>query len=308
MSTSHSLMSESDATQSRFSWGRKKVQLAKGFKKLIAPQYLNTTTYGQVTSEVGRQAAMQLHGYVGSSGAITRGFLSSSDINQLMTLSGLDEPTPASTNLGSAFAAGSNTRRLVVEQVNAKYTFKNQTTLPIEIEIYDFVYRNDSTNILNVVDLWNGGLDNETTNAAGSLGRLLVFPGAKPFEAVQFTSEVRVGKRTHLFLHPGSNHVHRIRYTPKYPINKSQTNWKAQLSGLTFGVMLVQKGGIIKDGQAVSYGRSMLDYICEASYKYYSVSKNRTLYTAYTDLPQVVTKESAIIEDTDTVGSNAMAQ
>lgn len=279
---------------------------SKGFKKLLAPQILNSVTAGRISSAVARQGVDLLSTYSGIGGTLSKYLVGNFDLGDCQNILSATEPSPATQTAGTNTTG--LTRRMKLMKATAKYTLKNQTNIPIEVTLYDCTARRDTTSLtLNPLDAWNNGVTDQAVAFGSTVNLANVqqsnYPGARPFQSQTFCQTWKVKKTTNFVLHPGSEHIHRISIEPGGLLNNEYTRNFAALKGLTTTVLCVIKGGVVHDAATVtnvSYSTSVLDYVCEAQYRFTSLERSRTAYAQYNNLATIAAAAQAtIIEDTD---------
>lgn len=294
---------------------RSKTGFNKGFKKLLAPQILNGVTSGRLQSAVGQQAVDCLNTYVQSGGGIFKPFLGGFyDFADMQSILATTEPQ-ASTQVGINNTT-TTTRRMKLLHCEAKYTIKNHTTEPIEVHLYDVVARRDTQSAIQPNVTWSLGVGNEAVAIPGNVGlannQTYNFPGSTPFQSEQFCQLFKVKKVTRFFLHPGSEHVHRIKIVPGGLFNNEYTRNFYALKGITTWLMAVVKGGLVQDKTAgsglnqVSYGTAEIAYTCETQYRFTALERSRTAYAQYSAIPLAVGTETTVNEDTDAPITNTV--
>ncbi|UBJ26226.1 putative capsid protein [Red panda feces-associated circular DNA virus 11] len=282
----------------------------KGFKKILAPQVLNSIAQTNVTTVVSRQKPQHLLAYYGSTGT-TVALCSNSDLTDCQKILGATEPTPATQ--GSAGNTTANTRKMMLTRLSAKYRLKNQTSVPITVTLYDCVARRDmQAGGLEPVNVWNLGMTEEAVGITGANAnantQLEQFPGATPFQSQLFCQTWKVARKSKFVLHPGSEHNHFITIKPGGLISNDYISRFLYLRGLSTVVMAVVEGGVIQDTTTpfnISTSSAELDCICETRYSFTAMEKSRTAFTQYSLLPSTVTTEGTILEDTDAVSTAA---
>lgn len=283
---------------------KRKSKYMKGFKKILAPQILNSVCGGSISTVANRQTAYHLNAYTGTA-AVPSVFLmgasDNSDMNQV--LSALD---PATTISGANLTAF--TRRYMVDSIRAKYQLKNQTTIPITITLYDCVSRRDNTNdAFPPIFAWNTGVADEAV-AVGTSNvntQQSSFPGSKPFQSQLFCQRWKVKRSTTFILHPGATHCHYINIKPGGLLNFEYTRQNAYLKGLTTCLMAVIKGGVAASSlNAADVGESIaeVNYVTETQYRFKCMEKSRTALTQFNTLAGLA--DRTINEDTDTIMPN----
>nr|WMC00977.1 capsid protein [Cressdnavirus D_HF4_1386] len=288
---------------------RKRSSFMKGFKKVLAPQYLNTVTQSQVRANVSRQGVTLFQAYTGSTGVSTpylmQGTVDLADCQEILAST---EPTAATQGSLNNFTG--RTRRMQLMHCKAKYTIKNQTNVPVEMWLYDCVLRRDSTGTIQGPDTdWVNGLADEAvsisgvTNANAQQGLL---PGQRPFESQLFCQRWKVSKVTKFVLDPGREHIHYVTIKPSGLLNNELLRSYNGLRGLTTTVMPVVKGGLVQDTTTpfnITYGPAEVDCITEVQYKFTALEKSRSAYTQYSSLPNALTNLGTILPDTDAVAN-----
>lgn len=282
---------------------KRRSKFMKGFKKVLAPQILNSVCGGSISTVANRQTPYILNLYTGTTAASTY-LMSASDNNDMnQILSGLD---PSATIVGPNSTA--LTRRYMVESIRCKVQLKNQTTIPITLTLYDCVARRDNaTDSFNPLVTWNGGILDEVipvgvtnSNAQGS-----GFPGAKPFQSQTFCQRWNVKRATTFILHPGATHCHWISIRPAGLLNFEYTRLNSYLKGLTTALMVVVKGGVAASStNAADIGESVgrVDYTSETQYRFKCLEKSRTALTQFNTLAGLA--DRTINEDQDTIIPN----
>lgn len=283
---------------------RRKSKFMRGFKRILAPQILNSVCGGSISTVANRQTAYQLNAYTGS-GAIGSTYLMSLTDNGDMAqvLNSLD---PATTISGSNLTT--NTRRYFVESIRAKYQLKNQTTIPITVTLYDCVARRDNTSdTFSPTFTWTQGIADEAVNVGSNQvnAQASQFPGAKPFQSQLFCQRWKVKRGTTFILHPGATHCHYVTIKPSGLCNFEYTGKNAYIKGLTTSVMAVLKGGVAASSlNAADVGESIaeINYVTETQYKFKAMEKSRTALTQFNSLAGLA--DRTINEDTDTIMPN----
>lgn len=297
---------QSDAGVSGFSMRfRPRNKFLKGFKKILAPQIINSVTQGNVRVPVSRQTAILLNAYTGAAAA-TPYLCGSVDLADCQAVLGATEPSPATQT--SPNNTTSFTRRMMMQAIRAKYTLKNATNTPIEITLYDVTSRRDQQSLtLSPITSWDNGLVDQSITIPGVTPQNPLnssFPGAKPFQSQNFCQTWKVKRVSHFVLGAGSTHQHYVTIKPGGLINNEYCRQFAALKGLTTAVMAVVKGSVAQDTTTpfnVSFAPCELDFVCETSYRFTAMEKSRTGFTQFSSLPATMTTPSTVLEDSDIV-------
>lgn len=279
----------------------------KGFKKILAPQVLNAVIQGRITSVVSQQTPTDVQLYNGAT-AQTPFLCGSVDLTDCQSILGATEPTAATQ--GAAGNGTAATRRMWLQSIDCKITFKNQTNTPVDVVLYDCVARRDGQSTSSPYFAWTGGLvDENVAVVPGNANALSArFPGAKPFQSQLFCQEYNVRRTAKFVLGAGSNHIHTISIKPKYLISNERVRNFNFFKGLSTSLLAVVKGGVVQDTTTpfnVAYGSAEVDYISEVQYKFSAFERSRTAYTQYSSLPATLTVQGTILEDTDVVAAVA---
>lgn len=273
----------------------------KGFKKVLAPQILNSVCGGSISTVVNRQTPALLNLYTGTTGA-SKYLMSASDNNDMNTVLSALDPT---ATIGGPNATA-NTRRYMVDQIRSKIQLKNQTTIPITLTLYDCVARRDnSSDSFDPLATWTSGLNDEFVGVSNQNGQGSQFPGAKPFQSQAFCQRWKVRGVKTFILHPGATHCHWITIKPAGLLNFEYTRLNAYLKGLSTALMVVTKGGVAASSlNAADIGESVarVDYVTETQYRFKCMEKSRTALTQFNTL--VGAADRTINEDQDTIIPN----
>lgn len=283
---------------------RRKNKYMRGFKRILAPQILNSVCGGSISTVANRQTPAQLLAYTGSGGFNSTYLMSLVDNGDMaQVLSALD---PATTVSGSNLTG--NTRRYMIDSIRAKYQLKNQTTIPITVTLYDCVARRDNTSdSFSPTFAWTQGIADEAVNVGSNQvnAQGSQFPGAKPFQSQLFCQRWKVKRGTTFILHPGATHCHYITIKPSGLCNFEYTGKNAYIKGLTTCLMAVLKGGVAASSlNAADVGESIAEvqYVTETQYKFKAMEKSRTALTQFNTLAGLA--DRTINEDTDTIMPN----
>lgn len=275
----------------------------KKFKKILAPQYMDTAAFDALATTSGLQNVKSVNlTYIGT--AATPALFSKTDMgNCFQILNAQDPASPIVPNTNST------TRRMMVKQVISTTRIKNMTNMPVKITLYDCTPRRDqnSTTVGLPETTWaNGVLDEALALANNTNAQLDQMPGATPFQSEQFCQAYRVLKVTKFELHPGSEHKHFISVKPKGLFNAElQNNWN-YYRGLTRFLLVVVEGGIVDTAGAtniVSTSDAKIDFVTTVRYSFTAMEKSKTGFTQYNGLPAIAfASQQLILEDTDAGG------
>lgn len=277
-------------------WNLKKDKVKLGrLKHVLAPSHLTSVVSGYVTCAVGQQEATTLTAYDGSGAAVPYilSFQDTEDMNRQMD--GV-EWVPVIANSSNL------TRRLRVLDVFVKFTLKNQTSIPVDIQLYDLVPRRDRVTATTTLpqDDWANGIVNENINILNASAVSRAVAGTKPYQSQRFCQDWIVKKTVKFTLGAGSEHIHYVRVRPSYLLNREYTSVFQLYKGITTCVMMVIRGGLVHDGvNGTTTAASAVSWVSEARYKYTSVMWNRTVYSNYNALPTATGATNTILEDTD---------
>lgn len=264
--------------------------MLKGFKRIFAPCYLNgkVSTKVNVNPNVQNYENINLfyngHGYV-------KGIPSLWDTDQLYNTLRADQPADASTNNPSA--GYDNTFRYFIASIKLKTEYRNATTSPLDIAIYDIISRKDQSQVTSGVDpnfqylpelgspttTWVNGMTEEVSPGVGNVVMDATHPGAKPFLSEKFCHFYKVAKVNHLTLGPGESHIHWVSIKPGRLFNRTYTRFLACISHQTYFQMVIIRGGVahkVLDPTKVTYSEAVLDVVTEYRYKAHMFNKNRT--------------------------------
>lgn len=270
----------------------------RGFKRVLAPQVLNSVCGGFITTAANIQTPNLVNLYTGLSGA-SKYLMSLGDNADMCTV--LQALDPATTVSGQS---STNTRRYFVDSVRSKIQLKNQTTVPITVTLYDVSARRDNgTDSFDPLLVWSAGLGDQFVNV-GTTANIQgnQFPGARPFQSQAFCQRWVVKASKTFILHPGATHCHFITIRPKGLLNAELTRLNSYVKGLTTALICVIKGGVAASTAATSLvGESLarLDYVTETQYKFRAMEKSRTAMTQFNTLSG--NADRTINEDQDTV-------
>lgn len=288
------------------------------FKKILAPQVINSVTSGSIQSITARQVVGLMNLTNTNSGQVGDAYLlSQNDLREMSLVTGAFDPT---TTIGGN--GGSTTRRLWVQSVKTCITMKNMSNVPLTITLYDVQPRKDGGDNsgtaspyggFNPVTSWSNGLADQavTVNGPTQNGFAEQFPGATPYQSQRFCQMWQIKRKSKFMIHPGSNHKHYITLKPAYLMNAAGFSAQAWMRNLTTCVMVVVEGGVVHvtgttpPALPITYSPGLLDYISETQYKFTAVEKSRTAFLQYSDLNTVTSNQATIVEDTDTVATYA---
>jgi hypothetical protein len=266
--------------------------MLKGFKRIFAPAYLNGKVATKVTVTPNVQTFENVNLFYNGFGYV-KGVPSLWDTDQVYNTLRADQPTDASTNNPSG--GYDNTFRYFISSIKLKTEYRNATTAPLDLAIYDIVARKDQSQVTTGVSpffqynpsigspttTWANGLTEEAIPFPG-VGTSLMGadqPGAKPFLSEKFCHFYRVAKVNHMTLGPGESHIHWVSIRPGRLFNRTYTRLLGAMAGHTYFQMCIIRGGVAHkqlDATKVSYSEAALDIITEYSYKANMFSKNRT--------------------------------
>lgn len=299
----------SDNGSSGYSKRFRRSGIPRGFKKILAPQILNSAVSGVQIAPINAQKAFTLTSYTGENNVLSSYLISTQDTGDMNAILGANDPTAATT-----VAANNSylTRRFMIKSVRAKYTLKNATNIPIEVVLYDVQPKRDMQNLTNndPVTLWNFGMADQSVTLPGGAvdanSAQSAFPGSTPFQSQYFCQFWTVKRKSRFILHAGSEHVHWVNLAPKYPFNAELTRNMPLMRGVTTAVMAVIKGGVAQDGtNTLLAGTSIaeLAYTCETQYSFTAMERSRTLFTQYNGLAGSASR--TVLEDTDVITTTA---
>lgn len=300
----------SDSGSSGFSKRSRKSAIPRGFKKILAPQIINSAVSGVIGCSINEQQPAMLVSYTGEQNTRWNYLLSQADTFDMQLVLQAIEPTTATViaNTNSYM-----TRRFMVKHVRAKYTLKNATNIPIEVVLYDIQPKRDIQTVSgqDPISMWNSGISNQSVNITGGAvdanAMVSRFPGSTPFQSQMFCQYWTVKKKTSFILHAGSEHCHYVNLRPKYPFNYELTRQTGFIRNLTTGVLAVIQGGVAQDATNTNLaGTSIaeLAYTCEVQYSFTAMERSRTLYTQYNGLAGTASR--VVLEDTDVVTTTAV--
>lgn len=286
------------------------------FKKILAPQVVNSVSQGSIQAATARQVVQLMNLTNTNSGNTGDAFLlSTADLQEMARVVSAFDPT--GTLVGGNTSA--NTRRLMVNSVKTCITMKNMSNVPLTITLYDLQPRKDGGGIgatpydgYNPGAAWTLGLQEQAVSIGTNQNNLYEqFPGATPYQSVRFCQTWIIKRKSKFMLHPGSNHKHYITIKPGYMFNVAGFTAQAWMRYMTTCVMAVVEGGVVHQTAGptispVTLSPGLLDYVSETQYKFTAMEKSRTAYTQYSDLNTLPSATQAtIVEDTDTVGTYA---
>lgn len=288
---------------------RTKKKFLRGYKKVLAPQILNSVVSTRLFNSAANTQAvfvpLAYSGAAGSVGLLNQYLISTTDMGDCMSILGIPETVVGNT---------ARTRRMLLESVKARYRFKNQTNVPVTLTLYDVVARRDFfTTALDPISAWTTGLTDQQVSLIGvpnSNAQTDLFPGSTPFQSQKFCQMYKVRKTKKFVLHAGSEHDHYVHLNAGGILNNEYiTNW-VQYRGLTYCLMVVVEGAVVDDavGAASNVGISGagVDCVCETRYKFTAVERARTMFTQYNALP-TLGAQNTVLEDTDAVTAVATA-
>lgn len=275
-------------------------RVLRGFKKLVAPQRVNSlidTIHDGVKNE---QSAVMLNAWCNPAGSVSPWIMqggANSDQATMATVLGLTDVT---------YGAIGNFRKYKVDYCKVRYRIKNQHNFPVKITLYDIQPRRDALVARDPLADWRDGIDQQQLPLIGAAVSNIDyrFPGATPFQSPYFTQYFKVLKKTTFMLHPGSEHQHYLQVSPAYMFDFQYHGSFGALKGLTTGVMMVMNGGI---GSGVTlttegaYSSGKIACIAEYSTKFMAFEKSRPVMFQLNGLNNVDPADPvrAILEDSD---------
>ncbi|AMH87763.1 putative capsid protein [Pacific flying fox faeces associated circular DNA virus-2] len=295
---------------SSFSTKRKR-GTKRGWKKVLAPQVLRTVTSGRILrNDSGLQTVHEVLMTNAIPNAVNTTALMSgtTDLERLYQLLRVKDPN---TEFGQA-ANATITRRFFVDSCRVKITFKNQTSIPVELTLYDITSRKDNTSALprdTPPGNWLEGLTNENATflrEPKENGENSIFPGSKPFKSGKFWQLFNGRKSKTMVLGVGRKRLPLFNLDFHYIVTRREFSGFYQLRNVTQWCLAVLKGGIVSSGAAItgpaqvssSYG--IVDYTTEAVYKFKCMEKSTTVYQSFNALPAIApAQQTSILEDTD---------
>lgn len=177
-----------------------------------------------------------------------------------------------------------------------KFTFSNMTTSGSWIELYD-VHCKDSTDIFPTQEIQLGLRDEEGDSTAIDNNFRL---GTKPTMSKRFKRTWAVDKTTRIFLRPGEQHVHFIKYGPHKAMDNSYLRgWNNRIGaggtpstqefikGITRGLLWFQYGNVALDSgagaqtgnNAVGTALTKNAVVYDVAYRYSMLRFNNTTVT-----------------------------
>jgi len=148
--------------------------------------------------------------------------------------------------IGNAVATGIINVRVFIKYITTEHRIENLTIRPMEIEIYDYVYKRDSpdtlgTTFTNAVIYDNVGdrTDAPYQNAVSTL------PGWKPTDSSPMNQYLKIVKRKKVWLQAGESHVHTVntRYNKAWDPGMAATNAQViNYKGFTHGTFVIGMG------------------------------------------------------------------
>lgn len=293
---SHRSVGDAQMSFCRAWTSKRRYRLPKGMKRMLGARFIRSITATRLEAPSGgQQSTANVNLF--TNGLATFPYAMGNADTEAMGVN-LFADAPA-TGI-SPFTLKWKIERLVIES-----RIKNMTNVPVQIRLYDMVVRRDAVAATNdPLTAWTQGLTDEAAPGVGStLGR--AFPGAEPFESRFFCETFKVLKKTTFHLGPGSEHLHKISGNPPYINDRSLTSRYSWLAKRTRFLMIVVEGGVTDQGPVpapfgVNYSKHAVDIVTEYKVKFYGLEKSRTIYSAFTDLVNILAgNEMTITEDTD---------
>lgn len=276
--------------------GFKHKRLLKGLKKVGSKSYMVSKTFNRVDILPQQQVSTNLGLFHNGSGA-TIGVPSVTDTDQMYLTLRADQVVQASMNNGSAGYA--NTFKFWCRKIKLKTEYRNATTAPIDIAIYDIVARRDQngTTVSGAVPnqtyapavgsptlLFATGINDEVVPGLGTSAVTSNMPGIKPFQSEKFCHFYKVRGVNHMTLGPGESHIHWVTIKPSTLFNRAYTTQLSCFGGLTYFQMPIVRGGVahdINDKTLVGYSEGGLDVVTEYRTELMMFVKNTTQVTRY---------------------------
>lgn len=313
---------DSSGYRKTFKKKRGSARAMRAFKKILAPQVVNSVTQGSIQSATARQTVTLVNLTNTNSTSTGDGYLMSfADLSELARVTSAFDPNNTAAIVGgnSSF----NTRRLMVNSVTTCVTMKNMSNVPLTITLYDVSPRKDGGGVgvtpydgFSPTAAWRNGLIDQAVGQDLGLNQNALFetfPGATPYQSQRFCQTWIIRRKTKFMLHPGSNHKHYIKLKPAHMFNVAGFASQAWMRYITTALMAVVEGGVVHQtggplpaSGPVTLSPGLLDYVTETQYKFTAMEKSRTAYVQYTDLNTLGSgTQATIVEDTDTVGNYA---
>jgi len=153
--------------------------------------------------------------------------------------------------------------RYWIDHVTATYMMRNNTNNEMILDLYDCVYRRDTSVQDDPVVIWGQG----DLNAGGNVFDYQ-FPGATPFQSPTFTSMFKVEKVTNCILPAGSCHEHKVHYSPKRMFNSNDCQYNYAFRGLSRFTIAVFRGVPVQIAGAddVTLSETQLSIVSQAQY------------------------------------------
>lgn len=233
----------------------------------------------------------------------------------------------------SSATLGVQSQRWCVHWVKSKITFKNQTTSPVHVVLYDCVAKRDGSigpaeSFIHMQDTeYFSALDSTPTTAITN--DKVYTPGVTPLSSRSFTQRWRLAKQTRRILQPGEEHVHTVFLNMNWWVNRPldfENNFYR--AGRSYALLAVLRGSMTHDSSVahgsildaapnavtesvdykVTYGSARLDAITETTYCFAGYFKNMTQRTTLAVLPTVPAANQAAVDDEPAqVVANVMA-
>lgn len=139
--------------------------------------------------------------------------------------------------IGNVPGTGFADVKVHIKYVSTEYRFMNMTVRPIQIQIYDYVFKRDSLESLNTMFGSVSNFDAAGNIATGSWKALSSsLPGWKPSDSSAMNQFIKIVKSKKIWLQAGETHVHII--NARY--NRS---WNAGIANAQVGDQLTQFKG-----------------------------------------------------------------
>lgn len=176
-----------------------------------------------------------------------------------------------------------NTRKIMVESVDKKYTISNAENCAVYFKIYELSCIRDTNESPAAAWTTGLGLQQGTVAQGGTalLSESRLDVGNHPYQSENFKSFWKIRHTTNVALNPGQIHTHYHRGRPNYTFNSDRLNGTGNLylAKLTHGTLIVAYGGPVHNAgeTLISTADVALDLICLKRYVFRSAEVTQRL-------------------------------
>jgi len=204
------------------------------FSKVSAPLVVNSNSAISGSSIVGRQLILQP--------------AASTARSSLQAWEAIIQNN-ARQQVGNTPGTGFADVKVFLRTVSQEHRIMNMTIRPIQIEIFDYVFKRDSTDNIQTM-LANASSYDAAGNIATApwVNLTTTFPGWKPNDSTAFNQFLRIVKRKKVWLQGGESHVHIVNavFNKSWNAGMVHTNSGQMKSfkGFTFGTFIICLGSL----------------------------------------------------------------